>query len=34
MCPYDTENSYFVKIGKRMGFNVIYNIRDFFRKRL
>lgn len=32
MCPYDTENSYFVKIGKRMGFNVIYNIRDFLEK--
>lgn len=34
MCPYDTENSYFVKVAKEMGFNVIYNIRDFLEKRL
>ena len=32
MCPYDTENSYFVKVGKEMGFNIIYNIRDFLEK--
>lgn len=32
MCPYDTENSYFVKVGKEMGFNVIYNIKDFLEK--
>lgn len=32
MCPYDTENSYFVKVGKEMGFNVIYDIRDFLEK--
>ena len=32
MCPYDTENSYFVKVGKEMGFNIIYNIKDFLEK--
>ena len=32
MCPYDTENSYFVKIAKEMGYKVIYNIRDFLYK--
>lgn len=29
MCPYDTENSYFVKVAKELGYKVIYNIRDF-----
>ena len=32
MCPYDTENSYFVKVAKEFGYNVIYNIRDFLEK--
>lgn len=32
LCPFDTENSYFVKVGKELGYNVIYNIRDFLEK--
>lgn len=28
-CPFDTENSWFVKVAKELGYQVIYDIKDF-----
>lgn len=29
ICPFDSEESFFVKVGKELGFKVIYGITDF-----